>query len=172
MFCRKKNSVAPRPPVRDAWAPVLADSGTHLRDIRLECEEDDPQRVWRLETMLESARATASEQKRCNEMLHDSLTKQGVTIGKQEADIKSLQKDKVCLQEENERIQKDKVRLQQEIERLRDESAVAQENERLRAVCVCVCVCVCVFVCVCVCVCVCSVPLSVHLHDEEDTNDL
>jgi hypothetical protein len=69
MFCRKKNRIgcevilqrmqeeADRrrrqdgDPVRtDAWAPVLADSGTHLGDIRVECGEEDPHRVWRLET--------------------------------------------------------------------------------------------------------------------------
>jgi hypothetical protein len=107
-------------PVRkDAWAPVLADSGTHLGDVLVECEEEDPHRVWRLETLLKHANATASEQKRWNETLHDSLAKKGVTIGKQEGEIERLQ-------EENER-------LQEEIERLRDESVVAKENERLRA---------------------------------------
>jgi hypothetical protein len=131
MFCRKKNRVgcevilqrmqeeADRrrrqggDPVRkDAWAPVLADSGTHLSDIRVECEEDDPQRVWRLETLLAAARATASEQKRWNETLHDSLTEKDVTIGEQDREIE---------------------RLLGENERLRDESGVAKENERLRA---------------------------------------
>jgi cell division protein FtsB len=85
----------------------------------VQCVEDDPQRVWRLETLLENACATASEEKRCNEMLHGSLTKNGATIGKQEGEIESLQ-------EENER-------LQEEIECLRDESVVAKDNERLRA---------------------------------------
>jgi hypothetical protein len=75
MFCRKNNRVASEvilklmseqeakcrrdeghPSVKNAWAPVLADSGTRLRDIRLECGEDDPQRVWRLETLLENER--------------------------------------------------------------------------------------------------------------------
>jgi hypothetical protein len=150
----KKNSVAPevrqqaaerrrdegRPPVKNAWAPVLAESGTDLRDIRVECEEHDPEYVWRLETMLENERARVAS-------LKTMLVNQDATIGKQqgeienlqednewqEAEIESLQKDKVYLQEENERLEKDKVCLQQEIERLRDESAVAQENERLRA---------------------------------------
>ena len=129
-----------RPPVRDAWAPVLADSGTDLRDIRVESEEDDPEYVWRLKTMLENERARVAS-------LKTMLVNQDSTIGKQEAEIESLQEEnewkeaeieslqkyKVCLQEENEGLEKDKVRLQQEIERLRDESAVAQENERLRA---------------------------------------
>jgi hypothetical protein len=84
----------------------------------VECEENDPQRVWRLETLLAAARATASEQERWNETLHDSLTKKGVTIGRHEGEIERLQ-------EENER-------LQEENERLRDESGVAKENERLR----------------------------------------
>jgi hypothetical protein len=99
-------------PVRKkAWAPVLADAGTGLSDIHVQCEENDPQRVWRLETLLAAANATASEQERWNEMLHDSLTKKGVTIGRHEGEIE---------------------RLQEENERLRDESAVAKENERLR----------------------------------------
>ncbi len=78
----------------------------------MECGEDDSKRVWRLETLLAAARATASEQKRWNETLHDSLTKKGVTIGEQDREIE---------------------RLQEENERLRDESAVAKENDRLRA---------------------------------------
>jgi cell division protein FtsB len=96
-----------RPPVRGAWAPVLADSGTRLRDIRVQCDEDDHGRVLRLETMLESARATASEQKRCNEMLHDSLTEQGVTIGKQEGEIKRLQEENDALDDEIDRLQEE-----------------------------------------------------------------
>jgi hypothetical protein len=122
-----------RPPVRDAWAPVLADAGTRLGDIGVDFEDDDPEYVWRLKTMLENERKSVAS-------LKTMLVKEDATIGKQqgeieslqeenewqEAEIESLQKDKVCLQEENER-------LQQEIERLRDESAVAQENERLRA---------------------------------------
>ena len=126
--------------MRDAWAPVLADSGTDLCDIRVECEEDDHEYVWRLKTMLENERKSVAS-------LKAMLVNQDATIGKQEAEIErlqeenewqeggieSLQKDNVCLQEENERTQKDKVCLQQENERLRDESAVAQENERLRA---------------------------------------
>jgi hypothetical protein len=106
MFCRKKNRVgcevilqrmqeeADRrrdqggDPVRkDAWAPVLADAGTGLSDIRVECEENDPQRVWRLETLLAAARAAASEQERWNETLYDRLTRMGVQIGKQEGEI-------------------------------------------------------------------------------------
>jgi hypothetical protein len=131
MFCRKKNRVgcevilqrmqeeAERrsaqggDPVRkNAWAPVLADSGTRVGDIRVECEENDPQYVWRLETLLAAARATASEKERWNETLHDSLTEKGATIGRQDREIE---------------------RLQEENERLRDASAVARDNERLRA---------------------------------------
>ena len=106
-----------RPPVKNAWAPVLAESGTGLQDVHMECT-DDPHHVWRLETLLENARATVSEKQRCNEMLHDSLTKNGATIGKQEREITSLQ-------EENERLQEDN-------EFLRDGSAVAKENARLQ----------------------------------------
>ena len=135
-YFRKKNRVAPavilqgmgqleadrrraegRPPVKNAWAPVLAESVTGLHDVRMECT-DDPHPVWRLETLLENARATVSEKQRCNEMLHDNLTKNGATIGKQEREITSLQ-------EENERLQEDN-------EFLRDGSAVAKENERLQ----------------------------------------
>jgi hypothetical protein len=103
-----------RPPVKDAWAPVLAESGTDLRDIRVECEQDDREYVWRLETMLENERARVAS-------LKTMLVNQDATIGKQEgeieslqdenewqeAEIESLQKDKVCLQEENERLQKE-----------------------------------------------------------------
>jgi hypothetical protein len=109
-------------PVMNAWAPALEDSVAGLHDIRVECDKDDPERVWRLETLLknerarvarletllENERATASEEKRCNEML---LTEKGATIGKQEGEIE---------------------RLQEEIERLREESLVARENERLQ----------------------------------------
>jgi hypothetical protein len=131
-------------PVRKkAWAPVLAESGTRLRDIHVECEENDPQRVWRLETLLAAANATASEQERWNEMLHDSLTKKGVTIGRHEGEIERLQeenerlRDESAVAKENERLRAERQegeieRLQDEIERLRDESAVAKENERLR----------------------------------------
>jgi hypothetical protein len=137
-YKKKKNRVAPEvileqmrqqaaerrrgegpPPVRDAWAPVLAESGTRVGDIRVEFEQDDPQRVWRLETLLEEARKEANKQRLWNEILHDSQYRMGVKIGEHGREIESLQ-------EENER-------LQQEIERLRGESAVAQENERLRA---------------------------------------
>jgi cell division protein FtsB len=106
----------------------------------VECEEEDPEYVWRLKTMLENERARVAS-------LKTMLVNQDSTIGNQEAEIESLQeenewkeaeigslqKGKVYLQEENERLEKDKASLQQEIERLRDESAVAQENERLRA---------------------------------------
>jgi hypothetical protein len=144
MFCRKKNRVgcevilqrmqeeADRrrrqggDPVRkDAWAPVLADSGTGLHDIRVECEENDPQRVWRLETLLAAARAAVSEQERWNETLHDSLTKKGVTIGEQDREI---ERQDVAIGDRDREIE----RLLGEIERLRDESGVAKENERLR----------------------------------------
>ena len=142
MFCRKKNRVAPAvilqgmakveaerrrhegrnegpPPVKNAWAPVLAEPGTGLHDIRVECGEDDPHRVWRLETLLGEARKEANKQRLWNEILHDSQYRMGVKIGEHEREIERLQ-------EENERLQEDN-------ERLRDESAVAQENERLRA---------------------------------------
>jgi hypothetical protein len=149
---RKKNRVAPevilermrqqaaerrrdegRPPVKNAWAPVLADSGTRLRDIRVQCEEDDPEYVWRLKTMLENERALVANQ-------DATIGKQQAEIERlqednewQEAEIKSLQKDNEWQEGGIERLQKYKVFLQQKIERLRDESAVAQENERLRA---------------------------------------
>jgi hypothetical protein len=119
--------------VRDAWAPVLADSGTRVGDIRVEFEEDDPQYVWRLKTMLDNERKSVKLLKTMLVHEDDTIGKQNGEIERlqeenewQEAEIKSLQKDKVCLQEENER-------LQQEIERLRDESAVVRDNERLRA---------------------------------------
>ena len=108
-----------RPPVRDAWAPVLAESVTGLRDIRVECGEDDPQLVWRLETLLEAARNEANRQRLWTEILHDSQYRMGVKIGEHGREIERLQ-------EENERLQEDN-------DRLRDESAVAKENERLRA---------------------------------------
>jgi hypothetical protein len=78
-------------PVRkNAWAPVLADSGTRLRDVRVECEEDDPQRVWRLETLLENARETASEKQRLLETMGNTQYRMGVQIGKQENEIVSI----------------------------------------------------------------------------------
>ncbi len=67
-----------------------------------------------------------SEQKRCNETLHDSLTEKGVTIGEQGV---TIGEQGVTIGERDREIE----RLQEEIERLRDESAVAKENERLRA---------------------------------------
>jgi cell division protein FtsB len=122
-----------RPPVKNAWAPVLADSGTDLRDIRVECEEDDPEYVWRLKTMLENVCARVANQ-------DATIGKQQAEIERlqednewQEAEIKSLQKDNEWQEGGIERLQKYNVFLQQKIERLRDESAVAQENERLRA---------------------------------------
>ena len=77
------------------WAPALsAQSVTDLHDIRVECDEDHlRERVATLETLLDQARATASEQKRWNEMLQDSLTKRGVQIG-------SLQEENECLRAE------------------------------------------------------------------------
>ena len=107
-----------RPPVRDAWAPVLAEPVTGLHDIRLQCEEDDPQYVWRLETMLENERKSVK-------LLKTMLENEDATIGKQNGDIESLEEENESLQEENERLQDDN-------ERLRDASAVAKENERLR----------------------------------------
>jgi hypothetical protein len=113
-------------PVRkNAWAPVLADAGTGLGDVLVECGEEDPQRVWRLETLLKQANATASEQERWNETLHDSLTRKGVTIGEQDREI---ERQGATIGERDREIE----RLLGEIERLRDESGVAKENERLR----------------------------------------
>ena len=135
-YFRKKNRVAPavilqgmgqleadrrraegRPPVKNAWAPSLADAVTGLQDVHMECT-DDPQRVWRLETLLEEARKEANKQRLWNEILHDSQYRMGVKIGEHEREITSLQ-------EENERLQEDN-------EFLRDGSAVAKENERLQ----------------------------------------
>jgi hypothetical protein len=92
----------------------------------VECGEEDPQRVWRLETLLKQANAAASEQERWNETLHDSLTKKGVTIGERDREI---ERQGVTIGERDREIE----RLLGEIERLRDESGVAKENERLRA---------------------------------------
>ena len=100
-----------RPPVTNAWAPSLTDSVTALQDIRVECDKDDPERVWRLETLLEEARKEANKQRLWNEILHDSQFRMGVKIGEHEREIASLQAEN---------------------ERLRDESAVANENERLQ----------------------------------------
>ena len=126
-FFRKKNRVADtaaailqqmgRPPVKNAWAPSLADAVTGLQDVRMEYT-DDPHRVWRLETLLEEARKEANKQRLWNEILHDSQYRMGVKIGEHEREITSLQ-------EENERLQEDN-------EFLRDGSAVAKENERLQ----------------------------------------
>ena len=91
---------------------------TGLQDIRVECDKDDPEREWRLETLLGEAKKEANKQQLWNEILHDAQYRMGVKIGEHEREIKSLQ-------EENERLQED-------IERLRDESAVAKENERLQ----------------------------------------
>ena len=109
---RKKNRVAPaviiqqmaqqqadrcrvegRPPVMNAWAPSLAEPVTGLHDIQFECDKDDPHRVWRLGILLGEARKEVNEKQRWIEMLHDSLTKNGVTIGKHEREITRLQKD-------------------------------------------------------------------------------
>ena len=84
---------------RNAWAPVLAEPVTGLQDIQFECDKDDPERVWRLGILLESARATANEQKRLNETLHASLTKNGATIGKQETEIERLQAENDALRQ-------------------------------------------------------------------------
>jgi hypothetical protein len=107
---RKKNRVAPavileqmaqqevdrrsgqgRPSVMNAWAPSLAEPVTGLHDIQFECDKDDPQRVWRLGILLGEARKEVNEKQRWIEMLHDSLTKKGVTIGKHEREITRLQ---------------------------------------------------------------------------------
>ncbi len=139
-------------PVRKkTWAPVLADAGTGLGDVLVECGEDDPQRVCRLETLLAAANATVSEQERWNETLHDSLTRKGVTIGEQDREIerqevtigerdREIERQGVTIGErdrEIERLHEERdreiERLLGEIERLRDESGVAKENERLRA---------------------------------------
>ena len=102
----------------ECWAPSLTDSVTGLQDIRVECDQDDPERVWRLGVLLEEARKEANKQRLWNEILHDSQYRMGVKIGEHEREITSLQ-------EENERLQEDN-------EFLRDGSAVAKENERLQ----------------------------------------
>ena len=95
----------------ECWAPSLTDSVTGLQDIRVECDQDDPERVWRLGVLLEEARKEANKQRLWNEILHDSQYRMGVKIGEHEREITSLQAEN---------------------ERLRDESAVANENERLQ----------------------------------------
>ena len=92
----------------ECWAPSLTDSVTGLQDIR---DQDDPERVWRLGVLLEEARKEANKQRLWNEILHDSQFRMGVKIGEHEREIASLQAEN---------------------ERLRDESAVANENERLQ----------------------------------------
>ena len=84
----------------NVWATALA-------DLRAECEKGDPQRVATLETMLENARATVCEQKRWNETLHASLTKNGATIGKQEGEIKRLQEENDARGAEIKRLQEE-----------------------------------------------------------------
>ena len=79
-----------------AWAPALsAQSVADFHDIRVEFDNDE--RVATLETLLEHARATASDDKIWIEMLQDSLTKKRVQIGEQVCENKRLQ-------EENERL--------------------------------------------------------------------
>ena len=95
----------------ECWAPSLTDSVTGLQDIRVECDQDDPERVWRLGVLLEEARKEANKQRLWNEILHESQYRMGVKIGEHEREITSLQAEN---------------------ERLRDESAVANENERLQ----------------------------------------
>ena len=95
----------------ECWAPSLTDSVTGLQDIRVECDQDDPERVWRLGVLLEEARKEANKQRLWNEILHDSQFRMGVKIGEHEREIASLQAEN---------------------ERLRDESPVANENERLQ----------------------------------------
>jgi hypothetical protein len=97
------------PPVRVAWAPVLADSGTDLHDVRVECGEP----VWR-ETVRVRLACTAGKQSVKIERLQKENEWQEAEIERlqkenewQEAGIESLQKDNVCLQEENERLQKE-----------------------------------------------------------------
>jgi len=118
------------PPVRVAWAPVLADSGTDLHDVRVECGEP----VWR-ETVMVRLACTAGKQSVKIERLQKENDGMGALMKRlqeenkrlqkkndaqeaeierlqeenewQEAGIESLQKDNVCLQEENERLQKE-----------------------------------------------------------------
>ena len=78
------------------WAPALsAQSVADFHDIRVEFDNDE--RVATLETLLEQARATASNDKMWIEMLQDSLTKKRVQFGEQVCENKRLQ-------EENERL--------------------------------------------------------------------
>ena len=82
-------------PVGSAWAPALAadsvDSVRDFHDIRVEFDKDDlRERVARLETLLEHARATACEQKRWNEQLHDTQYRMGVQIGRLQEENESL----------------------------------------------------------------------------------
>ena len=102
---RERQREADRRPVQGrkiAWAPALyADSKTDFHDIRAGCDKDDlRERVARLETLLENARATASEENMWKEMLQDSLTKMGAKIGKQEGEIESLQAENELLRAE------------------------------------------------------------------------
>jgi hypothetical protein len=91
------------PPVRVAWAPVLAESGTDLHDVRVECGEP----VWRETVMVRLAR----------------------TAGKQSVKIERLQKENdgmgalmKRLQEENKRLQKKNDAQEDEIDRLQEEN--------------------------------------------------
>ena len=81
MFCRKKNRVgcaiilqqmgqqqADRRSGqgsdqgrKNAWAPSLVDAVTGLQDVRVEYT-DDPERVWRLETLLGEVKKEANKQ--------------------------------------------------------------------------------------------------------------
>jgi hypothetical protein len=97
------------PPVRVAWAPVLADSGTDLHDVRVECGEP----VWR-ETVRVRLACTAGKQSVKIERLQKENELQEAEIVRlqeenewQEREIESLQKDKVCLQDEIDRLQEE-----------------------------------------------------------------
>ena len=115
MSCRKKNRVATevilqrmgqlaaerrrdegRPPVRDAWAPVLAESVTDLHDVRVECGEP----VWR---------ATAMVRLAC-------------TAGKQAVEIKILQEEKDAMGAEMKRLQEEHDAMGAEMKRLQEEN--------------------------------------------------
>lgn len=121
-----------RPPVKDAWAPVLAESGTDLRDIRVECEEDDPQPMWRETAMVRFAR-TAGRQAGNIKILQGENDVMG-------AEMKRLQKKNDAQEGKIKRLQKKNDEQEAEIERLQEENewqeagneSLQKDNERLQ----------------------------------------
>ena len=83
----------------ECWAPSLTDSVTGLQDIRVECDQDDPERLWRLGVLLEEARKEANKQRLWNEILHDAQYRMGVKTGEDEREIKRLQEENHALRE-------------------------------------------------------------------------